>query len=62
MTYQITASPATGKTVTKKVEGVRELQATLAQYRERGYEITHISRPRKVLHLIRKVVRGVGNE
>lgn len=55
MTYQITASPIKGQKETKTVEGVRALHATLAEYRELGYEITDIARPNKMVHLARKL-------
>jgi hypothetical protein len=55
MTYQITASPIRGQKTIKNVEGVRELHTTLAELRGLGYEIKHISRPSRVLNLIRKL-------
>ncbi len=55
MTYQITVSPIRGQEEIKNVEGVRELHTTLAQYRDLGYEIKSISRPRKMLNLVRKL-------
>jgi hypothetical protein len=55
MTYQITASPIKGQKETKTVEGVRALHIALAEYNALGYEIKRISRPNKMLNLVRKL-------
>lgn len=47
MTYQITVSPIRGQKENINANGVRELQATLADYRERGYEIKKVKRVRQ---------------
>lgn len=49
MTYQITASPIRGQKIETNVEGVRELQATLSEYREAGYEIKKVKRVRQTV-------------
>lgn len=58
MTYQITASPIRGQKINTTVEGVRELHATLAEYRELGYDIKRVGRIKRagrVLNLVRKL-------
>lgn len=57
MTYQITASPIRGQKEKTTVEGVRELQSKLAEYRGLGYDIQKVQRAPKsrATRLVRKL-------